>query len=201
MAIFSRFAKVIEPDGSAMRVRTALGLINQVLDQVLGEQESEFDAETRWAIHWFSQFYGDEGPYGVAEQLATSMNVAVSSIVEAGIGVAGGGKVRLLGRDELPDDWDPTKDLRTPVWEATQHLVKRLESDGEASTARLLRRLGGLGESAQLLAYRLYTICEKSRPNLAGPYNALIASWPEIQRLSREADAPLTVADQQTLDV
>ncbi|HMS72617.1 MAG TPA: hypothetical protein PKB03_06240, partial [Baekduia sp.] len=32
MAVFSRFAKVIEPDGSTMRVRTALGLINQVLD-------------------------------------------------------------------------------------------------------------------------------------------------------------------------
>jgi putative DNA methylase len=73
MAVFSRFAKVVEPDGSTMRVRTALGLINQVLDQVLGEQESEFDAETRWAIHWFSQFFADEGPYGVAEQLAVSM--------------------------------------------------------------------------------------------------------------------------------
>lgn len=199
MAVFSRFAKVIEPDGSTMRVRTALGLINQVLDQVLGEQESEFDAETRWAIHWFNQFYGDEGPYGVAEQLATSMNVAVSSMVESGIAVAGGGKVRLLGRDELPDDWDPARDLRTPVWEATQHLVKRLETDGEASAARLLRRLGGLGESAQLLAYRLYTICESSRPNLAGPYNALVASWPEIQRQSREVEKPLTIVEQQSL--
>lgn len=201
MAVFSRFARVIEPDGSTMWVRTALGLINQVLDQVMGEQESEFDTETRWAIQWFSQFFAEEGPYGVAEQLAVSMNVAVPSMVDAGILESGGGKVRLLGRDELPDGWDPTTDLHTPVWEATQHLVKRLEDDGESSAARLLRRLGGLGESAQLLAYRLYTVCESSRPNLAGPYNALVASWPEIQRLSREADAPVTVTDQQTLDV
>jgi len=200
MAIFSRFAKVIEPDGSTMRVRTALGLINQVLDQVLGEQESEFDAETRWAIHWFSQFFADEGPYGVAEQLAVSMNVAVSKMVESGILASGGGKARLLGRDELRDDWDPTRDLRTPVWEATQHLVKRLESDGELSAARLLRRLGGLGESAQLLAYRLYTVCETARPALAGPYNALVASWPEIQRLARQAEAPIAVAEQQSFD-
>lgn len=199
MAVFSRFASVIEPDGATMRVRTALGLINQVLDQVLGEQESEFDAETRWAIHWFSQFFVDEGPYGVAEQLAVSMNVAVSKMVESGIIVAGGGKVRLLGRDELPDDWDPTTDLRTPVWEAGQHLVKRLESDGEATAGRLLRRLGGLGESAHLLAYRLYTVCETTRPNLAGPYNSLVASWPEIQRLAREPEAPVTVAEQQSL--
>lgn len=152
MAVFSRFAKVVEPDGSTMRVRTALGLINQVLDQVLGEQESEFDAETRWAIHWFSQYFADEGPYGIAEQLAVSMNVAVSKLVSSGVVAAGGGKVRLLGRDELAHDWDPTRDLRTPVWEATQHLVKRLEEDGEGATARLLRKLGGLGESAALLA-------------------------------------------------
>ncbi len=200
MAVFSRFAKVIEPHGSTMRVRTALGLINQVLDQVLGEQESEFDAETRWAIHWFSQYFGDEGPYGVAEQLAVSMNVAVSKLVASGVVAAGGGKVRLLGRDELPHDWDPTRDLRTPVWEATQHLVKRLEEDGEGATARLLRKLGGLGESAALLAYRLYTVCEKARPALAGPYNALVASWPELQRLSREATEPVAAPVQQTFD-
>ncbi|HMS72618.1 MAG TPA: hypothetical protein PKB03_06245 [Baekduia sp.] len=148
----------------------------------------------------FSQFFGDEGPYGTAEQLAVSMNVAVSAMVESGILTSGGGKVRLLGRDELPDDWDPTRDLRTPVWEATQHLVKRLESEGEQAASRLLRRLGGLGESAQLLAYRLYTVCETARPGLAGPYNALVASWPEIQRLAREADAPFTVVEQQSFD-
>ena len=198
MAVFSRFARVIEPDGSTMRVRTALGLINQVLGKVLDEQEEEFDSETRWAIQWFSQFYADEGPYGVAEQLAVSMNVAVRNMVDSGILASGGGKARLRGRDELPDDWDPTKDLRTPVWEATQHLVKRLETDGEASAGRLLRQLGGLGESAQLLAYRLYTVCEKARPALAGPYNALVASWPEIQRHAREASQPATTIEQQT---
>jgi putative DNA methylase len=78
--------------------------------------------------------------------------------------------------------------------------VKRLESDGEAGVARLLRRLGGLGESAQLLAYRLYTVCETARPALAGPYNALVASWPEIQRLARETEAPATMVEQQSFD-
>ncbi len=198
MAVFSRFARVIEPDGSTMRVRTALGLINQVLGKVLDEQEEEFDAGTRWAIQWFSQFYGDAGPYGVAEQLAVSMNVAVRNMVGSGILASRGGKVRLLSRGELSDNWDPTKDLRTPVWEATQHLVKRLEADGEAPAGRLLRQLGGLGDSAQLLAYRLYTVCEKARPALAGPYNALVASWPEIQRHARQANQPATTFEQQT---
>jgi putative DNA methylase len=202
MAVFSRFAKVVELDASPMRVRTALGLINQVLDQVLDEQQEDLDAETRWAVQWFSQFYGDEGPYGVAEQLAVSMNIAVRGLVESGILCSGGGRVRLLAREELRDDWDPLTDPRTSAWEATQHLVKRLEGDGEAGAGRLLNQLehkgGGLAESAQLLAYRLYTLCEQARPAEAGPYNALVASWPEIQRLARETGAPTVVAEQQS---
>ena len=67
MAIFSRYAKVLEPDGSAMRVRTALALINQVLDELLTEQEGEFDADTRWAIAWYEQFGLAEAAYGTAE--------------------------------------------------------------------------------------------------------------------------------------
>ena len=199
MAVFSRFAKVIEPDGETMRVRTALGLINQILDQVLGEQEQDFDPETRWAINWYSQHFFDQGPYGTAEQLAVSMNVAVSGMVEAGILESGGGKVRLLSPDELPTDWDPVTDLRTPVWEATQHLVQRLKTDGEASAARLLARMGGIGESAQRLAYRLYTLSEREQPNLAGPYNALVTSWPEIQRLAQQANEAPTDYQQQTI--
>lgn len=198
MAVFSRFAKVIEPSGSQMRVRTALGIINQALDQVLGEQEQDFDDQTRWAIQWFSQFFFDEGPYGVAEQLAVSMNVAVSVMVEAGIIESGAGKVRLLAREELSEDWDPVADLRTPVWEVAQHLVKRLEEESEGAAARLLRRLDGLGDSAQLLAYRLFTICEQARPSLAGPFNALVASWPEIQRLARMDGEAKVVPEQQT---
>jgi putative DNA methylase len=49
MAVFSRYAGVLESDGKPMRVRTALQLINQTLDDVLAEQEGEYDADTRWA--------------------------------------------------------------------------------------------------------------------------------------------------------
>lgn len=181
MAVFSRYERVVEAAGERMRVRTALGLINQALDQVMGEQEAAFDPATRWAIHWFSQFFEDEGPFGVAESLATAMAIAVDGMVESGILESGGGKVRLLGRDEYPDDWDPTADSRVPVWEACQHLVKRLEERGEGAAGELLGQLGGLGESAQLLAYRLYTICEQTRPNLAGPYNSLVASFDQLK--------------------
>ena len=200
MSIYSGFDRVVEADNSRMSVQTALGLINQVVDEVLDLQEQDFDSETRWAIHWFAQFFLENGPYGTAEQLALSMNVAVTGMEESGIVESGGGKVRLLARNELPHDWDPVADLRTPIWEATQHLVKRLETEGEASAARLLGRMGGLGESAQLLAYRLYTVCERTKPNLAGPYNALVASWSEIQRLAKEAADPAADYEQLSID-
>ncbi len=201
MAVFSRFARVVEPDGEPMRVRTALGLINQVLETVLGELEADFDPETRWAVQWFSQFHEDEGPFGTAESLAVSMNVSVDGLVSSGILESGGGKARLLSRSEMHDGWDPAKDDRVPVWEATQHLVRRLESEGEVSAARLFRQLGGMAESCKALAYRLYDVCESSRPNLAGPYNMLAASWPEIQRLAAQTTAPTQTAEEQQLDL
>jgi len=47
MAVFSRYQKVLESNGTPMRVRTALALINQTLDEDLSEQESDFDPDTR----------------------------------------------------------------------------------------------------------------------------------------------------------
>lgn len=201
MAVFSRFAKVVEPDGAQMRVRSALIVINEVLESVLGEAEADFDSETRWAIQWFSQFFEDEGEYGVAESLAVSMNVAVGGVVESGILDAGGGRARLLSRSELPDAWDPERDDRIPIWEATQHLIKRIESDGEAAAGGLLRKLErqGIGDACRALAYRLYDICESSRPDLAGPYNMLAASWPEIQRLAQQPYEPMVEPEQGQL--
>jgi putative DNA methylase len=107
MAVFSRYAKVMESSGRPMTVRTALNLINQALDEVLAEQEAEFDADTRWALAWFDQHGMDEGEFGVAEMLSRAKNTAVNGLVEAGIVSARGGKVRMVKRDELPADWDP----------------------------------------------------------------------------------------------
>lgn len=187
MAVFSRYARVVEADGRPMRVHTALGLINQVLEAILGAAEADLDSETRWAIAWYSQHFEDEGPYGIAEQLAVSMNVAVENLARSGIVESGGGRVRLLSRDEMPVDWDPPAGARAPVWTATQHLVRRLIEDGEAAASTLLARLGAHGEACRALAYRLYTISETARPNLASPYNALAIAWPEIHRRSTQA--------------
>ena len=74
MAVFSRHRQVTEPDGPAMGVHTALQLINQVLDEVLAEQEGDFDTDSRWCVKWFEQMEWAAGEYGRAETLATALN-------------------------------------------------------------------------------------------------------------------------------
>ena len=187
MAIFTRYAKVLDAKGNPMSVREALALINQTLDEVLAEQEGDFDADSRWALAWFEQSGFSEGEYGVAETLSKAKNTSVAGMVEAGILVSKAGKVRLLQPNELPADWDPEKDARLTAWEMVHQLIRVLEKDGEYTAAGLVARLGAKAEIARELCYRLYTLCErKKRASLALSYNALVQSWPEIMRLAKE---------------
>lgn len=185
MAVFSRYAKVVEADGSPMRVGTALGIINQVLAEVLAEQEEEYDPHTRWAVAWFEQHGMNEGAYGDAEILSKAKGTAIDAMVRDGFLRAKAGKVSLVPREELPEEWDPSTDPRLTVWETTQQLIRRLETGGERAAADLLRRVGALGDVARDLAYRLYTICErKGWAQEALAYNSLVVAWPEIARLA-----------------
>jgi putative DNA methylase len=197
MGVFSSYSKVVEADGTAMTVRAALGLINQVLDETLAEQESDFDADTRWALAWFEQYGMNAGPFGVAETLSKAKNTSVRGLVDAGVLESRAGKVRILDRSELPDTWDPAVDLRLTVWEVTQHLIHALDT-GEEKAAELLRRVGGLGETARELAYRLYVVCERKKwAKEALVYNRLVVAWPEIARLA--AGIPTAATNQEAM--
>ncbi|KAB8314078.1 DUF1156 domain-containing protein [Tolypothrix campylonemoides VB511288] len=198
MAIYSRYSKVLESDGTPMRVRTALQLINQTLDEFLAEQEGEFDAETRFALIWFEQHAFGEGLFGDAETLSKAKNTSVKGMENAGILVAKSSKVRLLRRDELPKDWNPQTDNRLTVWEATQHMIRELQDGaGNTGAASLLSQLGTIGEAARELAYRLYNICDRKGWAAEGvAYNSLVISWAEISRLTADSEeqTPVQVA-------
>ncbi|BDI18747.1 hypothetical protein ANSO36C_45490 [Nostoc cf. commune SO-36] len=198
MAIYSRYNKVLESDGTPMPVRTALQLINQTLDEFLVEQEGEFDAETRFALIWYEQHTFTEGLFGDAETLSKAKNTAVQGLVDAGILTAKAGKVRLLRRDELAKNWNPQTDNRLTVWEATQHMIRELQDGaGNQGAANLLSQLGTIGEAARELAYRLYNICDRKGWAAEGvAYNSLVISWPEISRLAAETEesTPLQMA-------
>ena len=196
MAVYTRYARVLDANGKPLSVREALALINQTLDEALAEQEGDFDADTRWALIWFEQSGFAEGEYGVAEQLSKSKNTSVAGMVAADILESKRGRVRLLKPSELPTDWDPTSDPRLTVWEMVHQLVRTLESGGEGAAAALVAKIGSRAEIARELAYRLYTLCErKKRTAEARSYNGLVESWPEIVRLAREKALPAASAD------
>lgn len=189
MAVYTRYAKVLDAAGRALSVREALALINQTLDEVLAEQEGDFDADSRWALAWFEQFGFNDGPFGDAETLSKAKNTAMQGLVEAGLVLARAGRVRLLRPTELPVDWNPATDPRLTVWEMVHHLIRALDT-GEGAAAALVAALGSRAETARELAYRLYTLCERrKRAQEALAYNSLVQSWPEILRLAEEAKA------------
>ena len=189
MAVFSKYAAVLEADGSPMSVRTALQLINRFL------AEDDFDADTQFCLHWFEQHGWTESVFGEADVLARSKSTSVDAMKEAGVLQSGSGKVRLLKWAEYPTDWDPRTDTRTPVWEALHQLIRALKQGGESASGALLAALGGKAEAVRQLAYRLYTLCERlGQAEDARAYNELITSWTGIESAAATAPKP---ADQQ----
>ena len=192
MSIFTRYSRILDASGEPLTVRDALVLINQTLDLILSEEEGAYDQDTQWAITWFQQFGFTQGEYGIAEQLSKSKNTSVEGMVTAGILESSGGKVKLLTPKELPADWDPLSDIRTPVWEVLHHLVRVLEKDGEKAAGELMSKLDASNrEAIKEVAYRLYNICErKNWSEIAFQYNALIQSWSGITQIAQQERQP-----------
>jgi putative DNA methylase len=198
MEIYSKYKSILENDGSPLPIRTALQLINQTLDEFQSEQEGEFDTDTRWAIAWYEQFQFEPGDYGQAETLSKAKNTSIQGLETAGILQAKAGKVRLLQRHELPENWNPTTDDRTSDWEATQHLIRALDKTGETGAAELLCKMRDRADLARDLAYRLYILCDrKGWTQDAIAYNSLILSWSEILRLTSEYAIASETGEQQ----
>jgi putative DNA methylase len=188
MAVYSRYRQVLEANGDPLTVRTALQLINQVLDEFLAETEGDLDGDSRFAVAWFEQYGFNSGQFGVADVLARAKNTSVDGLHNAGLLAASAGSVRLLTWEELDPGWQPADDDRPTVWEATHHLIERLNVHGEEGAALLLAKMNpDLAASARQLAYRLYAICErKGWADHARDYNALVTSWSASQERAAE---------------
>lgn len=199
MAVFSRYAAVLESSGQPMSVRKALALINGIKDEVLGESIEELDKDTRWAVQWFGEDKFEWGEAGKANLLANAQATAVNGLVAAGILEVEGNRVRLIPTEKLPADWNPEDDRRLTVWEMTHHLIRIYyhEKKGDAVTADLLRKLGNKADVARDLAYKLFTVCEKNKWSAeAQAYNALVLGWPDLVKLAQER--PVTTTPKQT---
>jgi len=193
MGVFTAASQVLEPDDTPMTVRTAIALINQVRDEISGEEATNYDADTRFCIDWFDAFGTDDGKSGEAITMAQAYGIGIVELETAVVFRAKGGIARLLRRDELPEDWDPALDKRLTDWECAQHLARVLESPtgGVTEAARLYARMPPeRADAARLLSYRLYDICErKDRAAEAQVWNMLAQEWVTIEEAATETSS------------
>jgi putative DNA methylase len=202
MAVFSRYIRVSEPDGSAMRIRPALALINQVLDEVLSQQEGDFGADTRWCLEWFKSYGFEPGPFGVAETLSKAKNTSVAGLERAGVLTSRAGKVRLRSIADIPPNYDPANDERVSEWEVVLHLAKRLSEQGAGGTARLMAKARSVMDldAVRELAYLMYSIAEKNHwADVGLLFNGLGTSWSDLSEASRKPALSLSAPTQGQL--
>ena len=191
ISVFSRYSRVREADGNDMSVRDALLLINSTLDEVLDEQESDFDPDTRFAVKWYRQYDWGQDNAGIADQLARSSDTSLGELERGEIFEARGGKARLLSPRELEGDWDPETDKKISVWEATIRLAAVLNKSGAEAVADLLADVGtrvDLG-AVKELGFLLYHDAEdKGRTQDALLFNGLVTSWGDLKQQAERRD-------------
>ncbi|MER6495384.1 DUF1156 domain-containing protein [Streptomyces griseorubiginosus] len=186
MAVFSRFSRVLEDDGSTMSVKTALALINQTFDALQNEHDAELDADTRFCLDWFRSYGWDTRPYGDAESLAVPLGLSVDGIARGGVLTSGGGKVALIKPQDLDPRWDPAHDDRLSLWEVTCHLARAYATEGREEAARLMAGVKGKVDLDEVnrLATRLYELMESQDASTAGLFNGLGGAWADVSATS-----------------
>lgn len=188
IGVFSKYKQVLDADGTAMSVSSAIHIINQELDLFFNEQDSDLDSESRFCVDLYSQYAFNELAFGDANTLATAKNTSVAIMASHGILFAEKGKVHLIERSELPES---IHEHKGSIWLLCQQLTYKMEKEGVEGCAKAVANMfGSNAERAKDLAYRLYTIAEKKQwVQEAYAYNALVVAWPEIQSRAAELKA------------
>lgn len=184
MGVFSRHAKVLEDDDSAMSVKTALALINRVWEEIENELDQAFDPATQVALAWFAAYGFEPRASGELITLTTAKNTSDRTLFASGVFDDLRGKARLTPRESLPKDWSPKTDRTLTVWECVQHTARVLsapEGGGEAAAA-LVAQMGPKAEEARALAYRLFEIATQNGwAAEALVYNELAQEWTKLE--------------------
>ncbi|MBK8435772.1 MAG: DUF1156 domain-containing protein [Austwickia sp.] len=202
ISVFSRYSRVREADGSDMTVKDALLLINSTLDEVIGEQESDFDPDTRFAVKWYRQFGWSQENSGIADQLARSSDTSVPTLERGGIFEAKGGKARLLSPSQLEGEWDAAADERVSVWEATVRLAAVMAKDGADKVAELLPSVQTRVnlDAVKELGFLLFHEAEKKKDTKdAILFNGLVSAWGDVNEQARRY-ASVPRSSQQEFD-
>ncbi len=191
MAVYSKYSAVIRQDGKPVTVREALQDINNAISAYRNERTSSFDSKTRFCIDFYDQFGFSEAAFDNATVLARAQAVGIDTLEREHLLVAEAGKASLVALKSYPVGIAGLeRAFAGSAWEACMRLAATLQEEGESATAALARELGeGVCARARELAVWLYTIADaRKRSQDAQAFNALDASWPEIQKLLAAGD-------------
>lgn len=155
ISVYSRYSHIREANGSDMPIQNALEIINRTLDEVLGESDTDYDPDTRFAVKWYQSYGWSPQSSGLADQLARSTDTSPSKLERGGIFNATGGKAHLLSPKELSGVWNPSKDSQISLWEAAVRLAGILqEGQGIESVSRALAQVEAQGIPAEQIRDR-----------------------------------------------
>ena len=184
MSVFTRFESILEPDGSKMSVRSALGLIRQCVDEILEDQVSDLDSVSRFCLKWFIEYGWNDGLSGSADQLARATNTSIVELTRGGVFEAVAGKARLIRPEEMPSSWDPQVDKSISIWEVTMQIAHAVSDIGMDIASNLLSKSSSRVDiqSVKELSYLLYSISEKRGwMESAILFNGLGTSWSSLR--------------------
>ncbi|MDK8178781.1 DUF1156 domain-containing protein [Micrococcus luteus] len=189
IAVYSRYSRVRDADGSAMSVRQALSLITEITDEVRGEGIADMDADTRFAVKWYRQFGWSPEVSGTAITMAQSVGTSLGRLERGGIFEAKGGKARLFSPTQLEGEWDPISDEHISVWEATVRLAAVMAKDGADKVAELLPSVQTRVnlDAVKELGFLLFHEAEKKKDTKdAILFNGLVSAWGDVNEQARK---------------
>ena len=173
-------------------------VINQVRDEISGEEAIGYDPDSRFCIEWFAEFGMTSRDSGDAINMAQAYGISIDELNNAGVFHARHGAARLLLREEMQKDWNPATDTRLTAWECAQHLARVLlaSAGGLDSAASLYASIPQeQGDAARMLAYRLYDICERrGDAEEAQVWNTLASEWADIEARAAEITPELRLS-------
>lgn len=191
ISVYSRYAHIRETDGTDMPVQKALEVINRTVDEVMGDAESDYDPDTRFAVKWYQSYGWGQENTGMADQLARSCGTSPSELVRGGVFEAAGGKSRLLTPDEMAGEWHPAQDDRVSLWEACVRLAGILDAKGVDAVAPVMAEVDGIlsRDDIRALGFRMFHEAEKRKDTVGAiRFNNLVSMWDDLSlKASKES--------------
>lgn len=187
MAIYSRYAKIVDQQNRPVTVRAALQLINARLDAYLNDGSS-YDKATQCCVEIYKQHAFDSVAYGDIDVLTRAKNTSVDALVALGVAHSARGQVALAKREDIYAAYKAknalTIEQKSCAWIGCQLLAQALAQDGIVDAARIYRMFS-LDDAATIheLAYQLYHNADlKNWAKEAHVFNVVVAEWEQIQQ-------------------